>query len=209
MRSLLLLAAALLVTLPATAQTTFGLKAGLNTSFLSGDDAGDSGTDIGETQPRLGLVGGAVLRYNVNPGFALQAEALYSQKGDVLNAFDEDGGDLVTQLDYVEVPVMARISAPLGTTLDGGVTLGGYAGFPVRSRVSDDLGEVDDIEARTDYGLLLGLDAGSGPYYIEGRYTLGLAKPIEFDTVLGTDPDLRNQTVSLTFGVRFGGPRYY
>ena len=209
MRSLLLLAAALLVTLPATAQTTFGLKAGLNTSFFSGDDAGDSGTDIGETQPRLGLVGGAVLRYNVNPGFALQAEALYSQKGDVLNAFDEDGGDLVTQLDYVEVPVMARISAPLGTTLDGGVTLGGYAGFPVRSRVSDDLGEVDDIEARTDYGLLLGLDAGSGPYYIEGRYTLGLAKPIEFDTVLGTDPDLRNQTVSLTFGVRFGGPRYY
>ena len=194
---------------PAAAQASFGLKAGLNTSFFSGDDAGTSGTAIGETQPRLGLVGGVTARFDVNPGFALQAEALYSQKGDVLNAPEAAGGDLVTRLDYLEVPVTARLGSRLGQTLDGGVSLGGYAAFPLRARVTDDLGEVDDIDARTDYGLVLGLDAGSGPYYVEGRYSLGLAKPIEFDSVLGEDPDLKNQAVSLTFGVRFGGPRIY
>lgn len=201
----LLLATAVLLAAPlapeAAAQTSFGLKGGLNTSFFGGDDAGDS-------EPRLGFVGGAVLRSQVNPGFALQAEVLYSQKGDVLDRSNAGGGDITTELDYIEIPVMARVSAPLGLYAEGGVSVGGYVGLPVRAEVVDEVGFLDEIDARTDYGVLLGVDAGSGPYYVEGRYALGLAKPIEFDSVLGTDPELTNQTVSITFGVRFGGRRY-
>ena len=49
---------------------------------------------------------------------------------------------------------------------------------------------------------------GSGPFYVEGRYSLGLANAIDFDAVLGDDVDKKNQVVSFTLGYRFGGRRY-
>ena len=206
MRSLLF-AAILLVAAPlASAQATFGLKAGLNTSFFSGDDA--DGLDA-----KLGAVGGATVRFDVNPGFGVGVEALYSQKGaryeDPLDAdFDES-----YHFDYVEIPAYVRLAVPIGEYLEGGVSLGGYVGIPVRTGGNDIDGDFD-LEANTDYGALIGVDVGSGPYYVDARYSLGLAQVTDDDTLIldlpaGVAPDLKNQTISLTFGVRFGGPRRY
>ena len=205
MRSLLLAALVLVATPFASAQVTFGLKGGLNTSFYSGPSS--DGLD-----PKLGAVGGAVVRFDVNPGFGIGLEALYSQKGakyvDPVNSeFDE-----TYAFDYIEIPAYVRLSVPIGQTLDGGVTLGGYAGIPIKTGGNDIDGDFD-LEANTDYGALIGLDVGSGPYYVEGRYSLGLAQVSDDDTFFldlpaNELPDLKNQTVSLTFGVRFGGSRY-
>lgn len=197
----LLALAALLVAAPlAQAQASFGLKGGLNTSFFSGPSSEG-------TSAKLGAVGGAVLRFDANPGFGLGAEALYSQKGAHDDFYDAD-----LHFDYLEIPVYARLAVPVGQTLDGGVQIGGYVGIPLRSGGSDAVGDFD-LDANTDYGALIGLDLGSGPYYVEGRYSLGLAQvsddPDVFpDLPVGEIPDLKNQTVSLTFGVRFGGGGY-
>ena len=59
------------------------------------------------------------------------------------------------------------------------------------------------------YGVLVGVDVGSGPFFVEGRYTAGLAEAVAFDPVFEFAPDFRNQAVSFTVGYRFGGPRYY
>ena len=132
MRSLLFAALVLVAAPLASAQATFGLKAGLNTSFFSGDDA--DGLDA-----KLGAVGGATVRFDVNPGFGVGVEALYSQKGaryeDPLDAdFDES-----YHFDYVEIPAYVRLAVPLGDYLEGGVSLGGYVGIPVSSKVTGDL----------------------------------------------------------------------
>ncbi|MEM1054725.1 MAG: porin family protein [Bacteroidota bacterium] len=198
--------AALLLAAPlAHAQATFGLKGGLNTAFFSGPDS--DGLDA-----RLGAVGGATLRFDANPGFGIGAEVLYSQKGaryvDPVSAeFDED-----YHFDYLEVPVYGRLAVPTSPTLDVGVQLGGYVGIPLRSGGTDIDGDFD-VEANTDYGALIGLDVGSGPFYAEARYSLGLGQVTDDETLLldlpvGAIPDLQNQTISLTFGVRFGGSRY-
>ena len=196
----LLLSLALLAALPASAQASFAVKGGLNTTFFSGDDAVES-------DPRLGFVGGVAVRYPVTPTVAVQAEALYSQKGD---QFENDlGFTEATRLSYVEVPVMVRLGVPLGAFLDGGVVVGGYAGLPVRSEVTVEGTFEDELDAATDYGALVGLDVGSGPFFVEGRYTFGLTDAIDFDPGFDFAPDFRNQAVSFTIGYRFGGPRYY
>lgn len=195
-----LVAVAFLATASSTAaQATFALKGGLNTAFFSGDDAEES-------SPRLGFVGGGSARYPINPLLSVQAEVLYSQKGD---KFDNDlGFTETTKLDYIEIPGMLRLGVPLSPLLDAGVVAGGYVGVPVRSEVEID-GELEtDLRAATDYGALVGFDIGSGPVYVEGRYTFGLTDAIDFDPGLAFEPDFRNQVASFTIGYRFGGRRY-
>ena len=211
------LGAALLGSLaaPAGAQASVGLKAGLNTSFFSGDDANDSGA-------RLGFVGGLTTRYAVNPAVAVQLEALYSQKGESLDGDVLDPGrdyTIDTRISYLEVPVSLRFGVPLSPLLDAGVSVGGYVGIPVSSEVSadgdvprgiqDDIDDLD-VEANTDYGALIGVDLGSGPFFVDARYTLGLADVTDFDPVFGEGTsgdglDRKNQVVSFTLGYRFGG----
>ena len=195
----LLLSLALLSALPATAQASFAVKGGLNTTFFSGDDAVES-------DPRLGAVGGLAVRYPVTPTVSVQVEALYSQKGD---QFENDFGFTeATRLSYVEVPAMVRLGVPLSPLLDAGVVVGGYAGFPVQAEVTIDGDFEGDLDAGTDYGALVGVDVGSGPFFVEGRYTLGLTDAVDFDPAFEFAPDFRNQAVSFTVGYRFGGPRY-
>ena len=190
--------AALLLAAPlASAQVgpSFGLKGGLNTTFFSGDTS--PGLD-----PVLGGVGGVVLGFDANPGFGVRLEALYSQKGARDEARDE-----TYRFDYLEVPAYGRLAVPLGEFLEGGVQLGGYLGIPLRTSVTD---RDTDIDANTDYGALIGVDVGSGPYYAEARYSLGLAQVSDSeelaDLLLDNDDlaDLKNQAISFTFGVRFG-----
>lgn len=201
MRTPLLLAAlALGLAAPvASAQPTFGLKAGLNTAFFSGDDAVNS-------DPRLGFVGGITSQFPLTPSVAIQLEALYSQKGETYE--NMSGLDEVTKLAYLEIPASVRLSVPLGDLLEGGVTLGGYLGVPLSSEVEVDGEDASDLDANLDFGPLVGVDIGSGPVYVDARYTFGLTDAIEFDPVRGSDLDLKNQVVSLTFGYRFGGGGY-
>lgn len=199
------LAAALLAALavPASAQISVGAKAGLNTAFFSGDDADLTDDGENDASPRLGFVGGLTGRFPLNPTVALQLEALYAQKGGVYE--NSRGVDEVTKLDYLEIPASVRFGVPLSPLLDAGVSVGGYVGVPLRGRIEVDGDRATDPELNTDYGALVGVDVGSGPFYLEGRYALGLTDAIDFDEVLGDDVDKKNQVVSFTLGYRFGG----
>ncbi len=211
--SLAALAVALLAA-PASAQAQIGLKAGLNVSNFVGDDADGS-------EARLGFVGGLTGRFDVTPTVAFQLEALYSQKGETLDAAfldSERDFQIDTRLDYIEIPASLRFGVPLSPLLDAGVSVGGYVGVPLSSEVSAD-GDVprdilddiaaDDVDANTDYGVLIGVDVGSGPFFVDARYTLGLAEVTDFDPVFGDGRgqglDRKNSVVQLTLGYRFGG----
>ena len=204
MRPLALAAlAALVFSVPALAQPTFGVKAGLNVTSFSGDDAEGS-------EARLGFVGGLTATVPFTPTVGLQIEALYSQAGEeYLNS-----ADLVeeTRIDYLQIPAAVRLGLPVSPTLDAGVSLGGYVGVPLRGEVEVDGTFENDLDLNTDFGGLIGVDVGSGPFFVDARYSFGLTNAIERDPgfvdsegFVILDPDKKNQIVSLTFGYRFGG----
>ena len=199
MRSLLIAAAVFGLAASTSAQTTFGLKGGLNVANFGGDDAANS-------EARLGVVAGAFARVPFTPLLALQVEGLYSQKGE--EYLNTAGFTESTRLDYLEVPATLRLSVPASPALDLGVSAGGYLGVPLNGQVEVDGIVEDDLDLNTDYGFVVGADLGSGPFTIDARYSQGLTEAIDFDPALGSNLDKKNQVVSLTFGYRFGGGGY-
>lgn len=198
MRSLLTLPVllALLLAAPASAQS-FGLKGGLNVASFSGDDAVGS-------EARLGGVGGVTASFPLGQALDVQVEALYSQKGE--EYFNTEGFSETTRLEYVEVPALLRFRLPASRTLDVGLSAGGYVGVPISGEVEVDGVFANELDLNTDYGALVGVDVGSGPFYVDARYSFGLTDAIEYDPGIDAfDLEKRNQVVSLTFGYRFGG----
>src|SRR5687768_17620221 len=105
MKTTLALAVALLVFAgTATAQTTFGVKAGLNLANLSISEADDTF----EPENRTGFVAGVFVTMRGGGIFAFQPEALISMQG----AKFTDGTDSGTaKIDYFKLPLPA-VSAP-------------------------------------------------------------------------------------------------
>lgn len=162
----------------ANAQVRFAPKAGINVAYWSGDDAGDHDS-------RIGLVGGISLQAQFRP-VGVVAEFLYSEKGIQRN-------NRTLKFDYLEVVALGRYAIPMSNTngLDVGVSAGPWVGIPVGT----------DLDAVADVGLALGFDVGSGPFYIEARYDLGLTDIP--DTT--ADLDIENRSLSVTTGFRING----
>ncbi len=193
MRTLLFAAALAFVAAPVSAQTQFIVKGGLNTAFFSGSDAGG-------TEPRLGAVGGAGLRFNATPSLAVQVEALYSQEGAV-----EDNGEGTYKLDYLDIPILLRAGIPVSPYADAGIYAGPQIGIPLNATFDSEFGRETDEETLTDIGLAIGADYWSGPFGVDLRYVVGLTDT--FDDEIGGlfDPlDIQNQTFTVTLGLRFG-----
>ena len=192
MKRTLLFALALLVAVPAaSAQTTVGLRAGLNTSFWTGTDAAD-------TDPRLGFTGGLAARYAVSPSLGIQGEVLYSQKG----VQEPEIGTY--KLDAVDIPVLVRVGVPLSPFADAGVFAGPTVSIPVKSTFDYEGDALSaDLDAKTGVGVTVGADYYAGPVGVDLRYTAGLTDVFDPD-IPATYIDVKNQVFSVTLGYRFG-----
>jgi hypothetical protein len=190
MKRTLLFTLALLFAVPAaSAQTTIGLRAGLNTAFWTGTDA--DGTD-----PRLGFTGGLAARYAASPSFGIQGEVLYSQKG----VQEPEIGTY--KLDDVDVSVLGRVAIPVSPFADAGVFVGPTASVPVSSTFDNDGSAEDiDLETKTAFGITFGADYYAGPVGVDLRYTTGLSDVFGDADAL----DIRSQVFAVTLGYRFGG----
>ena len=208
----------------AVAQPTFGLKAGLNVATLGDFEEDQSFLD---KSPRLGFVGGAFARYPFADIVSAQVEVLYSQKGVKFESVSQptasisqgEGGasELRYNLDYIEVPVLLRVSPQVDPTLDVGVFAGPAIAFKVNESVvsvfdgtETDISGSEDFFKSTDVGIAAGADVGSGPFAVDLRYTFGLtnvADPVTINEAKGIGGgalDLKNGVFSATFVYRFG-----
>lgn len=181
----------------ASAQTSFGLRAGLNVSDLTGDN-------IDGSSPRLGFTGGGFVNVPITPSLSFQPEVIYSQKG---VSTDSDQTDL--NADYVEVPILLKYAVPVTET---GLMLGGYVGpalaFRVKENSSANFANVPglptgdrDVFKSTDIGAAFGLTVGAGPFAVDGRYTLGLQSATDDSE---TSLDLRHGVFSVAGTYTFG-----
>lgn len=193
MKTTLALAVALLVSAgTANAQTSFGVKAGLNLANLSISDADDTF----DPENRTGLVAGVFVTIPGGGIFAFQPEALVSMQG----AKFTDGGDTGTaKIDYFQVPLLARIGPSKAA-----IVVGPSFGYRFRAKLSaaglasEDEDFSEQIE-RMDVGLVAGVTADVGRLVLDGRYTWGLTN-IEKEA---TADKTKNRVISLTLGLRF------
>ena len=205
----------LLISNAAFAQISFskGVKAGLNVSTLRIDDTGSA-----DIQTKNGIVAGGFLGLDLLGPLNFQAEALFTQKGAKQEEKDA-GGTTVTTLsvNYLEIPVFAKISTPVAPPL---VTANFYAGPAFAVKISEDISAelngtevpvegdlaTEDVFKSSDVGAVAGANLsfsalGLASLIVDLRYTLGLshiAKNVE-----SGENSVKNGVVTLSVGLGF------
>jgi len=185
---------------PVSAQIPgLGVKGGVNlaTQRNAGDE--DSSTSL---KSLVGIVAGVFATLPMASWLDLQPEALYSRKG---ARAELEGITSDLQIDYLEVPVLARFSrrgSARGYYIAGGPSIA----FQVRARTRTNFGaateeiDIGDEVERVDLGVAVGGGIEIRSLVIDGRYTHGF-KDIDKDKSDGVQ--VTNRAVSITVGFRF------
>ena len=142
----------------------FGAKAGVNFANISGDETG--GLDS-----RTAFHVGVVAEIGISEKFSFQPELMYSQQGFKMSVF---GIDATGELDYLNLPLMAKYYVADGFSLEAGPQVG----FLMSAKAKAE-GESEDLKDVTK-GIDFGLDFGLGYKMDNGlnfgaRYNLGLS----------------------------------
>jgi hypothetical protein len=176
---------ALLMAAPLSAQTTIGIKGGINVADVSTNVEDISGL----VESKTGFVGGGFVTFGLGTIFAVQPELLYSQKG---FKAEENGATAQLNTNYIEIPVLLKAQLKLAM-LRPAVYAGPVVSFETGCDL-DVIGITFDCDAdegfssrkTTDWGAVFGanLDFFLGPVtlLVDGRYQLGL-------TNLADDPE--------------------
>jgi hypothetical protein len=193
-KSILFIAAMLLSTTFVAAQefVYFGAKGGVNFSTFSGDGFSDFEDESSRTGYHLGLLA----EVPVSDRFSIQPEVLYSAQGfDIVRRDDND--DVEHQLDYITVPVMAKLYVLEGLALEAGPQFG----FVVEEAI--DFGDAEKElfnDNRNDFDLSIGLGASYkfSKFFVYGRYNAGMTDIYDVEGV-----DVKNSVVQAGVGLLF------
>jgi len=202
--SALLVFASVLVFGPVAARsevTGFGIKAGVAMSNIFGRDVYDQ-------KFRAGFSYGIFMTYGFGRTFAVQPELLFVMKGSkYVNGVGSDAYRETMSLEYVELPILAKVYLPLSRNFRILVFAGPAPALNIRARVDarfagESQQETLDNVMGVDVGLAVGagieVPVGRGRITFDARYTAGL-------TTLSkeADDDIRNGAVSFLLGYVF------
>lgn len=206
---LLILTPLFLLSSPASAQVNVqaGVKAGGTIMTSVGDPA----------RPvdgwRRGVAVGGVATVDIVGPLAAQLELNYVQKGaQILVRGPADGLiDEIRTLDYIEIPFLAKVQAPIGSSFSPSLFAGPTTGFLINGE--DTRRSPNELTpGATEHGITVGGDVAvylnaesETAVVLDIRYTFGLT---EYNDVLvgllgsqrGT---FRNQGATVTLGVHF------
>jgi hypothetical protein len=151
------------------------------------------------TGSRLGLVGGGFLELNFGNSFAIRPELLYSQKG------GKDTSNNTYQLDYVEVPVLVKLS--LGTPgINPGILLGPSFSWNTVAQVASSNGgasqAIQNVDT-SDIGFIIGAELDIDKFFATGRYELGFNNIVNAVSGGTTNNNVQNGLVTLMVGYSF------
>lgn len=188
--------------LEATGIVRYGLKGGLNVATLRGD--------VDEPSPRFGMHFGVTAEIKISDKFSIQPELMYSmqgvkEKGELMINGDLAEGEATTKLDYIILPIMAKIYMAEGFTVEVGPQIGllnsarikydlrtSASNFSGSSDISNQMSSIDfAVNAGLGYKLPSGL-------FFQGRYTLGLTNAYD-----GDEAEIKNGVVQFSIGYQF------
>ncbi len=183
--------------LTSCASVRYGIKAGPTFATITGDD-----TD--NLDAKVGVFFGGLAEIEVVDMFSIQPELLFSSQGTKYS--DSDGFDGKFKLNYLNLPVMAKVYVSDGFFLEAGPQLG-YLLTAKDEYESPGLSGEDDLK---DEGLIKDIDVGGNVglgYQLDSglnfgaRYNFGLTNINDFgDSV---DFSQKNSVISLLVGFRF------
>ncbi len=180
MKKLILLGAFLaLGSATSFAQESFklGVKGGLNVSNIAGEDSRDEDS-------RLSFNAGFVAELPISEKFSFQPEVIYSAQGSTIAAIDEDNfldidENIEYQLDYIQVPLLAKIYLADGFSLQAGPSINFLVNEEIDYQPVSNGGDVNIIDGANtfEFGTAAGLEYqfDSG-FFIQGRYTRGFTR---------------------------------
>jgi len=192
---LLAFASLIFVTVPASAMPGLqaGVKGGLNIANQTSDNS-----DMELADSRSGMALGAWVRVPATPMVSIQPEALFSMKGDR----EEDAGVTGTvKIDYLEVPVLAKLSLAKASPAKPSLFVGPSMGFNLSAKSEVDGagapmdGETDikDYTKSVDFGVVFGGGLEYNNFGLDLRYTLGLSNIND----TGSDAEVKNNVISI------------
>lgn len=165
-------------------ETSFGLKAGFNSSSVKVKD----GTDY---DSKSGFHAGGLAHIHINKHFAVQPELVFSMQGG-------ERTNSRLSLDYLNIPVALQYMAGEGFRLQTGPQLGFL--LSAESKFGDLEVDVDDVYSTVDFSWLFGagyiFSSGLG---IDARFNLGISN-ISDDT----DFEARNRVFQVGLFYQFG-----
>ena len=158
-------------------QVNVGFLGGVNIANLSGED--EDGTEL-DFNSRTGIGIGGMVDVVLNENLSLVFQPMYLQKGATQT---EAGMDFTWKSNYIEVPVLLRITLGSGSTrpyLMGGANVG----FLMSSDLEVEIGafsagfDAKDLMESTDFGVAIGggvlFQLENLNIFVDGRYNLGL-----------------------------------
>ena len=175
------------------AQSDFGVKAGVNLATISGDD-------VGNVDGRTSFHIGGVVEFKISEKFSFQPGLLYSAQG-AESSDEEFGGQEKIELDYLNLPLIAKYYVTEGLSFEAGPQIGfllssKYIYELEGSEVSEDL---KDETNSIDFGINLGLG-----YKLESGLNFGASYNIGMSDVFEEgDGDVKNAVFQISLGYFF------
>ncbi|SFU34219.1 Outer membrane protein beta-barrel domain-containing protein [Pustulibacterium marinum] len=178
-----------------------GVKGGFNFSTITGDDF-DDGQD-----PRTSFNVGLLAELPLSDRFSIQPEVLYSAQGFDIKQYD-NSDDLEYQLDYIQVPILAKFYLVKGLSIEAGPQFGFKVNEEIDSNpdsdggdfdISEDSSSVKDFDTSIAGGVSYKFDNG---FFLSGRYAYGLSSIFDDDSIF-QNIDVKNAVWQVGVGFMF------
>ncbi|MCX7550448.1 porin family protein [Xanthomarina sp. F2636L] len=165
----------------------FGVKGGVNSTTISGDDFND-------VKSRTSFNVGVLAEIPITDRLSLQPEVMYSGQGFDVKEIDQDNifdtnENIEYQLDYIQVPLLLKAYLVKGLSIEAGPQFGFKIHEELDFQPNSDGGDIEINEEDSyvkdfDTGIVLGaaykFDNG---FFVNGRYNLGLTNIFEDNTI--------------------------
>lgn len=219
LRSLLLICLFCLGLGTSYSQVELGAKIGYNLSKLQLDSLPAGAT----VDYMAGFEAGVAAKIRLFPYIALQPELLYTNKGAIINFFNDTTYTLNTT--YLEAPILLRGCIPLGKKVSVYLNAGANASWlldksAVISQAQTQITQVDldslaaeiqTLDFGVNFGAGLGWKVGPGRFILDGRYQIGLQELLSSNAAdLLSGAQSRMTGFSLSYLIGFGSyDRWY
>lgn len=163
-----------------------GIKGGLNSSTISGDDFGD-------LDSRTSFNAGLVAEIPLTERLSFQPEVLYSGQGFDVREIDQDNivdtdENIEYQLDYIQVPLLLKAYIVKGLSIEAGPQFGFKIHEEFDYQPNSDGGDIEidsDDSYVKDFDTSIALGAAykfDNGFFLSGRYNLGVTDIFEDGT---------------------------
>ncbi|APY00099.1 porin family protein [Lacinutrix venerupis] len=187
-------------------EVQFGVKGGLNSSTISGDDFGD-------LESRTSFNVGVLAEVPISERLSFQPEVFYSGQGfdvaenDQDNIFDTND-NIEYQLDYIQVPLLLKAYLVKGLSVEVGPQFGFKIHEELDFQPTNDGGDIEinsedsyvkDFSTSVALGASYKFDSG---LFVNGRYNFGVTDIFDDNTPF-QGIDAKNNVLQVGLGFMF------